>query len=91
MTAAGLASAAAAASPLGLQPCSAAAGPTVLAAPPGQARLGFESRIVEFDLDNGLHFIVLPRRNAPIVSCHTYANGRRGRGKGGGGTVIGDE
>ncbi|KAG2448913.1 hypothetical protein HYH02_006261 [Chlamydomonas schloesseri] len=36
--------------------------------------LGFERRVSEFSLPNGLHFIVLPRRNAPVVSCHTYAN-----------------
>lgn len=28
----------------------------------------------EFTLSNGLHFIVLPRHIAPIVSCHTYAD-----------------
>jgi len=31
-------------------------------------------RITEFDLDNGLHFIVMERHSAPIVSVHTYAN-----------------
>lgn len=30
--------------------------------------------MTEFTLSNGLHFIVLPRGNAPVVSCHTYAN-----------------
>ena len=33
-----------------------------------------EARVQEFSLDNGLHFIVLPRHTAPIVSCHTYAD-----------------
>ena len=33
-----------------------------------------EARVQEFTLDNGLHFIVLPRHTAPIVSCHTYAD-----------------
>ena len=28
----------------------------------------------EFTLSNGLHFLVLERHNAPIVSCHTYAD-----------------
>lgn len=28
----------------------------------------------EFTLSNGLHFIVLERHNAPVVSCSTYAN-----------------
>lgn len=31
-------------------------------------------RITEFELANGLHFIVMERHNAPIVSVHTYAN-----------------
>lgn len=33
-----------------------------------------EARIQEFTLSNGLHFIVLERHIAPIVSCHTYAD-----------------
>ena len=33
-----------------------------------------EERISEFELPNGLHFIVMERHNAPIVSVHTYAN-----------------
>ena len=33
-----------------------------------------EARVQEFTLSNGLHFIVLERRIAPIVSCHTYAD-----------------
>ncbi|KAL3150420.1 hypothetical protein ABBQ32_000257 [Trebouxia sp. C0010 RCD-2024] len=33
-----------------------------------------EARVQEFTLSNGLHFIVLPRHIAPIVSCHTYAD-----------------
>ena len=32
-----------------------------------------EDRITEFELPNGLHFIVMERHNAPIVSVHTYA------------------
>jgi predicted Zn-dependent peptidase len=32
-----------------------------------------EDRIAEFELENGLHFIVMERHNAPIVSVHTYA------------------
>eukprot|EP00878_Enallax_costatus_P011052 GHUV01011544.1.p1 GENE.GHUV01011544.1~~GHUV01011544.1.p1 ORF type:complete len:268 (+),score=80.03 GHUV01011544.1:1419-2222(+) len=35
--------------------------------------LGFESRVSEFTLPNGLHFIVLERHNAPVVACHTHA------------------
>ena len=34
-----------------------------------------EERITEFTLpSNGMHFIVMERHNAPIVSCNTYAN-----------------
>jgi predicted Zn-dependent peptidase len=34
----------------------------------------FEKRVTEFTLPNGLHFIVLERHNAPVVSFHTYVN-----------------
>lgn len=34
----------------------------------------FEKSVTEFTLDNGLHFIVLERREAPVVSFHTFAN-----------------
>jgi predicted Zn-dependent peptidase len=34
----------------------------------------FEKRITEFTLSNGLHFIVLERHEAPVVSFHTYVN-----------------
>jgi predicted Zn-dependent peptidase len=34
----------------------------------------FEKRITEFTLDNGLHFIILERHEAPVVSFHTYVN-----------------
>jgi hypothetical protein len=33
-----------------------------------------ERRVAEFTLSNGLHFIVLERRAAPVVSFHTYAD-----------------
>lgn len=36
--------------------------------------LGLQERVSEFTLGNGLHFIVLERHNAPVLSCHTYAN-----------------
>ncbi|KAG2485544.1 hypothetical protein HYH03_015713 [Edaphochlamys debaryana] len=59
-----------------------AASPLVLTSPSSAAAvagrhdpaLGFETRVEEFTLPNGLHFIVLPRRTAPVVACHTYAN-----------------
>ncbi len=34
----------------------------------------FEKRVTEFTLGNGLHFIVLERHEAPVVSFHTYVN-----------------
>jgi predicted Zn-dependent peptidase len=34
----------------------------------------FEQRITEFTLGNGMHFIVLKRDQAPVVSFHTYVN-----------------
>eukprot|EP00884_Botryococcus_braunii_P004739 jgi/Botrbrau1/14266/Bobra.113_2s0012.1 len=33
-----------------------------------------QRRVSEFTLENGLHFIVLERHVAPIVSCHIYAD-----------------
>lgn len=33
-----------------------------------------EKRVTEFTLPNGLHFIVLERHEAPVVSFHTYVN-----------------
>ncbi len=33
-----------------------------------------EEKVSEFELSNGLLFIVMERHNAPIVSVHTYAN-----------------
>ena len=34
----------------------------------------FAKRVTEFTLPNGLHFIVLERHEAPVVSFHTYVN-----------------
>ena len=34
----------------------------------------FEKAVTEFTLDNGMHFIILERHNAPVVSFNTYAN-----------------
>ena len=44
--------------------------------PPTQAQdlKAFEKAITEFDLDNGLHFIVLERRQAPVISFRTLAD-----------------
>jgi predicted Zn-dependent peptidase len=40
----------------------------------GQDLAQFEKRVTEFTLANGLHFIVLRRPEAPVVSFHTYVN-----------------
>src|SRR5580704_2076358 len=34
----------------------------------------FEKKVTEFTLPNGLHFIVIERHEAPVVSFHTYVN-----------------
>lgn len=34
----------------------------------------FEERVSEFTLDNGLHFIIIERHQAPVVSFHTHVN-----------------
>src|ERR1019366_8658203 len=34
----------------------------------------FQKRVTEFTLGNGMHFIVLERHEAPVVSFHTYVN-----------------
>jgi len=34
----------------------------------------FEKRVTEFTLANGMHFIVLERHQAPVVSFHSYIN-----------------
>ena len=34
----------------------------------------FEKKVTEFTLSNGLHFIVVERHEAPVVSFHTYVN-----------------
>jgi len=34
----------------------------------------FAKRVTEFTLPNGLHFIVVERHEAPVVSFHTYVN-----------------
>ena len=34
----------------------------------------FEKRVTEFTLDNGMHFIVLERPQAPVVSFYAYVN-----------------
>lgn len=41
---------------------------------PAQSLQEFEKRVTEFDLPNGLHFIVLERHEAPVVSFHAYVD-----------------
>ena len=40
----------------------------------GQSLKDFEKKVTEFTLANGLHFIIVERHEAPVVSFHTYAN-----------------
>jgi len=40
---------------------------------PAQDLARFEQAVTEFTLDNGMHFIVLERHEAPVASFHTYA------------------
>jgi predicted Zn-dependent peptidase len=41
---------------------------------PAQDLAAFEKSVTEFTLGNGLHFIVLERHEAPVVSFHTYVD-----------------
>ena len=41
---------------------------------PAQDLKEFEKKVTEFTLANGLHFIVVERHEAPVVSFHTYVN-----------------
>ncbi|MCU1232257.1 MAG: peptidase domain protein [Candidatus Solibacter sp.] len=41
---------------------------------PSQDLKEFEKRVTEFTLPNGLHFVLLERHEAPIVSFHTFVN-----------------
>ena len=39
-----------------------------------QSLKDFEKKVTEFTLPNGLHFILIERHGAPVVSFHTYVN-----------------
>jgi len=39
-----------------------------------QSLKDFEKKVTEFTLPNGLHFILIERHEAPVVSFHTYVN-----------------
>jgi predicted Zn-dependent peptidase len=41
---------------------------------PAQNLKEFEKKVTEFTLSNGLHFIVIERHEAPVVSFNTYVN-----------------
>ena len=47
---------------------------TLAASLPAQNLQEFAKRVTEFTLANGMHFIVLERHEAPVVSFHTYVN-----------------
>jgi predicted Zn-dependent peptidase len=40
----------------------------------GQSLADFEKKVTEFTLANGLHFLVVERHGAPVVSFHTFVN-----------------
>src|SRR6202046_1578763 len=40
----------------------------------GQSLKDFEKKVTEFTLPNGLHFLLIERHEAPVVSFHTYVN-----------------
>ena len=41
---------------------------------PAQLLKEFEKKVTEFTLPNGLHFIIVERHEAPVISFHTYVN-----------------
>ncbi len=54
--------------------CALLLGSVLLPAAWAQDLASFEKAVTEFTLDNGMHFIVLERHHAPVVSFNTYAN-----------------
>lgn len=42
--------------------------------PAAQSLSEFEKKVTEFTLDNGLHFIVIERHEAPVASFYTHVN-----------------
>src|ERR1700692_3045402 len=49
--------------------------PVLLAAQSvAELRKAFEKKVREFTVPNGLHFSVIERHEAPVVSFHTYVN-----------------
>lgn len=41
---------------------------------PAQSLKEFEKKVTDFTLPNGLHFLIIERHEAPVVSFHTYVN-----------------
>lgn len=41
---------------------------------PAQSLKDFAKKVTEFTLPNGLHFLIIERHEAPVVSFHTYVN-----------------
>src|SRR5215831_20685871 len=41
---------------------------------PAQSLKDFEKKVTEFTLPNGLHFILIERHDAPVLSFNTYVN-----------------
>ena len=39
-----------------------------------QSLQDFEKKVTEFTLPNGMHFLIIERHEAPVVSFHTYVN-----------------
>ena len=51
---------------------------TLLAATlPAQSLKDFEKKVSEFDLPNGMHFIVLERHQAPVASFYMHVKDRK--------------
>ena len=49
--------------------------PALLAAQSvAELQKAFEKKVTEFTLPNGLHFLLIERHDAPVVSFHTYLN-----------------
>ncbi len=57
--------------PLALSAALISATPSPLSA---QSLKDFEKKVTDFTLPNGLHFLVIERHEAPVVSFHTYVN-----------------
>ena len=50
------------------------AGALLAVAALGQSLKDFEKNVTEFDLPNGMHFILLERHQAPVASFYMHVN-----------------